>query len=120
MLSDLWRAHVYDSTHAPIKFDPHPHSVYSPLARFLCALLGSIVPVGAAVIHSGVLKQLDQGQQELGYVFWGVLITFIAIWLISVILVTAAEGKTLPAYIVMGSMPPANIVLILKAYVTLQ
>ena len=45
---------------------------------------------------------------------------FLAIWLISVTLVTASEGKTLPTYIVMGSMPPANIVLILEASVTIS
>ena len=74
-----------------------------------------MVPVGATLIRSGLLENLDKGQQDLGFAFWGTLVFLAVLWLIAVIVASNRKGRTFTAYMLMGTIPPANLVLVFQA-----
>lgn len=112
-LRDWWRQWVFDPTQPPVGWTTHPHDAFKVLARAGCAFLGSIVPVGLTFLRSGLPRQLDNGTAELGWLFWGVVVVLVAIWLISVIAATASEEKSLVKYIFAGTVGSANLTLVL-------
>ena len=108
----LWKEWVYDSASPPVKWEVHPHQVYKGVSRFFAALLGSIVPFGLFLLREGILEDLDKNSGNLGYTFWGVLTVFAALWLISVLGVSACEERSLTKYILLGSVLPANLMIL--------
>ena len=105
----LWRTWVYDPTSLPIRWEPHPHSVFKVLARIMVCLVGSTIPFGAVLIRSDVLAKVDAGNMTLGWVFWTAVAVFVSIWLITVIIAVESEEKSLTKYILLASAPPANL-----------
>ena len=64
------------------------------------------------LIQSGVLARLDEGNAQLGWVFWCTIIVFLVSWLISIVIFTAFEERSLSKYLVIGTIGPANLALL--------
>ena len=110
-IDKFWRKWVYDSSNIPIVWSCHPHEAFRIGARLAAAILGSVVPFGTVLIYSGVLGKLDDGAR-LGPEFYVAALVFVAVWLISIIGVANAEEKSIPKYIFLASVGPANLVLV--------
>ena len=113
-IRDFWKLWVCDSAKLPITWTPHPHEAFRLPLRFLFALLGSIVPVGIVLIYSDVLGNLEKGVDRIGleFIFIGAL--FATAWLISVIVATSSEEKSIVKHIFLGASGPANLALLLR------
>lgn len=94
------------------EWSKHPHECYSLSARLTLAVLGSIVPIGCAAISSGILRQLDDGFRQIGWIFVGVVAVAVASWILGVVKATRSELKDLSDYALVGSIYPANTMLI--------
>ena len=106
------RKWFYDPTRLPIAWTTHPHEVFKLGTRVLLALLGSIVPVGLVMLHSGVMANLDQGAMQVGWVFWTVIVVFCVVWIIAVLAAASSEEKAHLKYIYLGSVAPANLTVV--------
>lgn len=105
----LWRTWVYDPTSLPIRWEPHPHSVFRVVARVVACLVGSTAPFGIVLLRSGILDRVDKGTMTLGWVFWTATAVFVSVWLVTVIFAVESEEKSLTKYILLSSAPPANL-----------
>lgn len=114
-LRAFWKEWVYDLG-ASVEWTTPPHDVFKAPARVACVFLGSIVPFGLVLLRSGVLGRLESREQiDLELLVAG--LTFLAVWLISIVFGTASEEKTLVKYILIGSVGPANLTIL---YIVLQ
>lgn len=105
----FWSNWVYDSSQTPIEWKTHPHRAFKIIARLAGVFLGSIAPCCLILLHSGILSRLDEGTVQVGWVFWGTVVGFVAAWLVWVGIAAASEEKTLMKYVFIGSVVPANL-----------
>lgn len=111
-MSQLWRTWVYDSTSLPIRWEPHPHSVFKILARIAAGIVGSFIPFGLILIRSGVLSRLDDGTMVVGWMFWIVAAVFVSTWLATIIVAVESEERSLTKYVLLSTAPPANLIVL--------
>ena len=107
----FWKRWVYNTALAP-EWKIHPREVYGILSRTIMAVLGSLVPIGTSLLGSGVLQRLDEGTQRIGLVFYVVLSVICAAWLLGIVKAVRSELKELYDYAIVGSVYPANVLLI--------
>ena len=115
-LRAFWKEWVYDFD-ASVEWTTPPHSVFKAPARLACVFLGSIVPFGLVLLRSGVLDRLDESREQIDLELLVAGLTFLAVWLISIVVGVASEEKTLVKYIWVGSVGPANLTIL---YIVLQ
>ena len=113
----FWKRWVYDSTHAPVEWKNDPHEVFKPIGRFALVLFGSLVPMVMILVRSGVLHRLDEGSDQIGWVFGVTAFGFVIAWLMGVVFGTVAKEESFVKYILVGSVPPANVTIF---YYTVQ
>lgn len=110
-LTSFWREYVYNDDASPT-WGVHPHERYRLLSRIVVVCLGSALPIGMALLGSGVLRRIEEGTQQVGLQFYGVLIVLFAAWLLGVINAVTSEQKHLMHYAALGSVYPANMFVI--------
>ena len=117
-LAQLWCEYVYNKNMRP-EWQVHPHKVYGVVTRCVCAILGSAVPVGLALLGSGVLTKLEDGSR-IGAAFWVVCGLLVIIWFLGILHAASRELKDVTHYAIVGSAYPANafMVLLLTRYIT--
>lgn len=113
-MCEFWRRWIYDSSHLPITWERHPHKVFKIGTRLAAACLGSVLPFGSILYLSGVLGKLDSGNHDIGLEFIVVALMFFAAWLISIIGAVNSEEKSIPKYIFLASVGPANLAILYR------
>ena len=114
MAARFWKEWIYDSARLPIEWQTHPHDAFKIGSRAAFVFAGSLVPFFLILLRSGILRRLDEGTVQLGWVFWGTAALFLAVWAASVILAVAAEEKSLAKYLALGLIGPPNAYLLLE------
>lgn len=110
-LRRFFKERVYDSSQGPVQWAVHPHDVYKTWSRVAAAALGSIVPFGFFLLNLFLLE--SDSLEKLGNALLGVLLTVVAaLWIISIILASAAEVRSLVDHIVLGTVGPAYLIII--------
>jgi hypothetical protein len=82
----------------------------------ILVLLGSAVPIGMALLGSGVLRRLEEGTQQVGLQFYVVIGVLVAAWIVGFIRAVASEQKDLTHYAALGSVYPANSFVVALAF----
>ena len=76
--------------------------------------MGSLIPVVLVAIDSGMLKDMDTSEFQVGWYVAGIWILAFVAWFFAVINAAHSEQTSLLRYSFIAAAPPANLAVLLS------